>query len=157
MMPAPVMLRSATMMARPGRVVVGPDAGFTLIEMLVVVVILGLSLGIAAGFMPRRNTTLELANATSRIAGVLRHARATAIADDRTVAFVVNSDGHGFRLDNRPVTFGPAVFMAMVDRQPVLFAPDGSTSGGLLRIAVENKVREIQIDWLTGRVTVSGS
>jgi prepilin-type N-terminal cleavage/methylation domain-containing protein len=47
-------------------------AGFTLIETIVVLVILGLALTIVAGFMPRRNVTLELANATSRVVGAMR-------------------------------------------------------------------------------------
>jgi general secretion pathway protein H len=130
-------------------------AGFTLIEPIVVLVILGLALTIVAGFIPRRNTTLDLANATSRVAGAMRLARSRAMVESRPVPFTVTPDGHGFRLDNGQVTLGPAV--VMVSAPPVIvFSPDGSASGGSLRLLVGDKTRMVQVDWLTGRVTIAG-
>ena len=132
----------------------GVPSGFTLIETIVVLVILGLALSIVAGFLPRRNTTLELTAATARVTGALRLARSRAMVESRPVLFAAAPDGHGFRLDNVPVTLGPAVALAM--QQPrILFAPDGSASGGSLRVVVDGKQRMIRVDWLTGRVAVA--
>jgi general secretion pathway protein H len=117
-------------------------------------VIVGLALTIVAGFLPRRNTTLELTAATARVAGALRLARSRAMVESRPVAFAATLDGHGFRLDNVPVTLGPAVSVVMMEPR-ILFSADGSASGGSLRVLVDGKQRVIRIDWLTGRVAVA--
>jgi general secretion pathway protein H len=132
----------------------GVPSGFTLIETIVVLVIVGLALTIVAGFLPRRNTTLELTAATARVAGALRLARSRAMVESRPVAFAATLDGHGFRLDNVPVTLGPAVSVVMMEPR-ILFSADGSASGGSLRVLVDGKQRVIRIDWLTGRVAVA--
>src|SRR5262249_34547413 len=80
------------------------QSGFTLIEMIVVLVILGLSLSIVAGFSPRRNTTLELSAATGRVSMALRLARSRAMTEDRPVTFSAAVGGHGFRVDNETVS-----------------------------------------------------
>jgi general secretion pathway protein H len=131
-----------------------PERGFTLIETIVVLVILGMALGIVAGFLPRRNTTLELSAATSRVAGALRIARSRAMAEGHPVPFVAVPDGHGFRVENSTVSLGSAITVVMAQPQ-ILFASDGSTSGGSLRVMVGGKQLLIQVDWLTGRVVVT--
>jgi len=149
------------MLARFGRSMVaaraGNRAGFTLIETIVVLVILGLALTIVAGFIPRRNGTLELANATSRVVGAMRLARSRAMVESRPVPFAVTADGHGFIVDNAPVTLGPSVMMVMTGPRMILFSPDGSASGGSLRVLVGDKFRVVQVEWLTGRVTIVGA
>jgi general secretion pathway protein H len=129
--------------------------GFTLIETIVVLVILGLALTIVAGFLPRRSTTSELTGATARVAGALRVARSRAMVQSRPVQFVVAPDGHGFRLDNAAVSLAPAVAIIMPAPRLIVFAPDGSTSGGSLRVSMNDQQRVIRVDWLTGRVIVS--
>ena len=132
------------------------QGGFTLIETIVVLVILGLALGIVAGFLPRRNTTLELTAATSRVTGALRLARSRAMAEGHPVPFAILPGGHGFRLDNALVNFGPSVTVVMAQPR-ILFDPDGSTSGGSLRVVVDGKQRVVLVDWLTGRVVVAAA
>jgi len=130
--------------------------GFTLIETIVVLVILGLALTIVAGFLPRRNTTLELTAATARVTGALRVARSRAMVEGHPVPFAAAPDGHGFRLDGVQVALGSSVIVVMAEPR-ILFAPDGSTSGGSLRVLVDGKQRLIEVDWLTGRVVVAAS
>jgi general secretion pathway protein H len=129
-------------------------AGFTLIETIVVLVILGLALTIVAGFAPRRNITLELSTATSRVTGALRLARSRAMTESRPVSFDAAQDGHGFRVDNAWVALGASVTVVMA-RPEIVFAPDGSTSGGSLQVSVDGHRRLIEVDWLTGRVEVA--
>ena len=70
-------------------------AGFTLMEILVVVVLLGLVLAIVVGAMPRRGGGVDLAGAAGDLAGALRLARARAIAFGRPV--VAPTPGGGLR------------------------------------------------------------
>jgi general secretion pathway protein H len=131
------------------------EAGFTLIEMLVVVAILAVALGIVSGASPRRSPVLEITGATARVTGAMRAARVRAMTEDRSVPLLVARDGHALVVDGRPVWLGYGVVVAMTDRRAVLFAPDGSSSGGTLRLQTANRGRLIRIDWLTGAILAS--
>ena len=127
--------------------------GFTLLETVVVVVVLGLMLGILAGFVPRRPARLELANAADTVAATLRLARARAIATGYPV--VVQAGGGGLLVDGvaRPLS-GRAV-LAMAGPPAIRFAPDGSTSGGAVRVAGPAQAMLVTVAWLTGRVAIA--
>jgi general secretion pathway protein H len=111
-------------------------------------------LTIVTGFLPRRNTTLELTAATAQVTGALRLARARAMAESRPVPFAAVPGGHGFRVDNVPVPLGSLITVVMTEPR-IVFAPDGSTSGGSLRVLADGHQRVIRVDWLTGRVAVA--
>ena len=130
-----------------------PPGGFTLLETIVVVVVLGLMLGILAGFVPRRPARLELANAADTVAATLRLARARAIASGRPV--LVQAGGHVLLVDGvaRPLS-GPAE-LAMAGPPVLRFAPDGSASGGAVRVAGQNRALLVTVEWLTGRVAIA--
>ncbi|MDP3843613.1 MAG: GspH/FimT family pseudopilin [Oxalobacteraceae bacterium] len=78
-----------------------PARGFTLLELLVVIVILGITLGaVAFNAMPDTRQTLQ--NEAQRIALLLQLARDEAIVRNRPVAFEAESDRYRFlvREDN---------------------------------------------------------
>ena len=131
-----------------------PAAGFTLIEMLVVVVIIGLSLSVVAGFQSKRSVTLELTAASDTLVGNLRRARATAIAQDRPVVFAATPDGLGFSIDGAAKRLSSAGTVVLTTPGPMRFMPDGSASGGVIRLIAGGKARVVRVDWLTGRVWV---
>jgi general secretion pathway protein H len=134
----------------------GRENGFTLIETLVVLVILGLALGIVAGFVNRGRAGLDLTTAADRLATTLRLARAGAIARQAPVVFTTLANGHGYRLDGAGHALPPSLLLSMGGSAAIRFAPDGSSSGGTVRLTEAGKVRLLRIDWLTGRVTISG-
>ncbi|MES2933289.1 MAG: GspH/FimT family pseudopilin [Pseudomonadota bacterium] len=78
-----------------------PQAGFTLLELLVVVVIAGITLGLVS-FNAMPNARQNLQNEAQRIALLLQLARDEAILRNRLVAFDANQDGYRFlvREDN---------------------------------------------------------
>jgi general secretion pathway protein H len=141
----------------------GGDVGFTLLEMIVVLVILGLMAGLVVSRGPSRSAGLDLRAAATEITQTLRGARARAISTDRTVVFRVNPAAHVFTIDaapprRLPATIGVTVIALSGDVErdrtaDISFAPDGSSSGG--RIDLVSGARHMQIDvaWLTGRVT----
>ncbi len=126
--------------------------GFTLIEILVVVVILALSLTIVAGFIPRGNTGLTLTTSAGQLVNMLRLAHAHAMATQRPVVFTVALDGHGFLLDRKVHRLPDTVLVSLPGAASIRFAPDGSSSGGIIRIQAGSLSKTVQVDWLTGRV-----
>jgi general secretion pathway protein H len=141
--------------------------GFTLIEMIVVLVVLGLIGGIVIARGQSRSATLEVKQAVGMVAQAMRGARAAAIADDRTETIEIDTVGHTVRAGSaRPVLLPGAVGItalmiaaaappeAIVRRRYVAirFAPDGSSSGGGVVLAEGNVRMAVGVDWLTGRV-----
>jgi general secretion pathway protein H len=128
------------------------SAGFTLIEILVVLVILGLALSVVAGFVPSGRGTLELAGASDELARTLRQVRARAIARQQTMVFNLVAGGHGYQVGSAVRMLPPGLAVSMAGPAVIRFAADGSSSGGVLRLAEGGRVQWLIVDWLTGRV-----
>jgi general secretion pathway protein H len=139
--------------------------GFTLIEVLVVLVILALTVGLIVGRGPSRSRRLETDAAARNLAGALRLARAEAIRQNRPVGVSVDASGHTFRIGAaRAEALPPSLAISMTAVAglttagrigAISFAPDGSSTGGRIELAETGRVVRIGVDWLTGRVSVA--
>lgn len=140
------------------------DAGFTLLEVIVVVVILGLVLGMVASNGPMRSPRLAQAAAARDIRQSLQDAAARAITQERTTMFRLDPASGIWREGARrgKVPAGTHIIFrgvtAVAVRKgsigTVTFTPDGSASGGRITLAGPAGVRVIAIDWLTGRIRI---
>ncbi len=138
--------------------------GFTLIEILVVLAILGVALGLIIGRGPMRSRGLESRAAASALAQTLRAARAAAIAGDRSVSVAIDPANHRFAMDDGPLrTLAadlPVAVSSTALRGPgpvrlIRFASDGSASGGQILLGAGRTRLGISVEWLTGRVSVA--
>jgi general secretion pathway protein H len=141
-------------MISPNKGGLGGRSGFTLIETLVVLVILGVALSIVAGFVPRQHSTLDLATSADGLANTLRLARSRAIARQQPIVFAAVAGGHGYVLDGAVRALPAEVVMSMGGTSAIRFAPDGSSSGGTVVLAAGSLTRIVRVDWLTGRVGI---
>lgn len=140
------------------------DRGFTLIELVVVLAIMGLILGLVVWRGPLRSQRLETDAAARLVSGALRLARAEAIAQNRPVEVRVDIPGHFYRVDGgppRPLPSTVAISVTQAMTGPgdgrsgaIRFAPDGSSSGGRIELIERARRVQIGVDWLTGRVSV---
>jgi general secretion pathway protein H len=140
------------------------DNGFTLIEILVVLAILGVVLGLMIGHGPMRSRGLEARAAAGALAQTLRAARARAIATDHDVAVAIDPAGHRFAMDGGAANLF-AADLAVSVLPPALpgpgpvrlirFGPDGSATGGAVLLGTGSRRVGISVEWLTGRVSVS--
>ena len=95
------------------------DGGFTLIEILAVLTILGLAIGIMAARGPSRSPSLDVRGTADLVAGSLRRARAQAIASNSAVAFQL--DPAGYRVGGEtPRRLPPGVVVTL--GAPIVFA-----------------------------------
>ena len=134
--------------------------GFTLIETLVVLVIIALAIGLVAMRGPGHSARLELDGAARDVAGMLRMARAQAIAQDRTVAVGFDATAHALRIDGTlrealPAAIGVRLVPPVSGGDVIVFDPDGSASGGRIDLVGKARTVLVKVDWLTGRVTVA--
>lgn len=127
--------------------------GFTLLEMLVVIAVMGLLAGLVLTRGPARSAGLEARLAANTLAGTLRAARAQAIATDRAVAVRVDGPAGTVAVGTAAPRAVGAVLIP--PPRPLVFAPDGSSSGGAVGVAAGPLRKVVAVDWLTGRVTVA--
>jgi general secretion pathway protein H len=140
-------------------------AGFTLIEVIVTLAILGFALVLVAGYKPPWSSGLGLKGITSELASELRLARSEAIASNRPVAFDLDVTEHLYRVGSgakRRLPINLSIELLTISGESrgasvgdIRFNPDGSSSGGRIALAEGKQRMAVGVDWLTGRVSVA--
>ncbi len=140
------------------------QAGFTLVETLVVLTILGLAASLIAARGPLRSPVLEMQTAVSNVTQAVRLARSRAIATNRLVRFVVDPAARSFGIEGGeaailPPSLAVAVTVAAEvgpagQLAAIQFNGDGSASGGRIELYDGRRRSQVGIDWLTGRIVV---
>ncbi|HEU0278121.1 MAG TPA: GspH/FimT family pseudopilin [Rhodanobacteraceae bacterium] len=141
-----------------------PFRGFTLIEMLAVIVLIAIGASVAAVSLHGRSRG-ELSAAAQGIAAGLRDTRTRAMAHGKPEWFTLDLKTHAYRVPGRPPRGLPAAATlaattAKVGPQPagvarIGYFPDGSSSGGHITLSERHRVLRVDVDWLTGAVTVT--
>jgi general secretion pathway protein H len=140
-------------------------AGFTLIEVIVTLAILGLALIVVAGYKSPWSSGLGLRGTASELASGLRLARSEAIASNRPVAFDLDVTDHLYRVGagakrRLPANLSIELLTIIGENRgarvgDIRFNPDGSSTGGRISLADGKQRVAVGVDWLTGRVSVA--
>jgi general secretion pathway protein H len=140
------------------------QAGFTLIEILVVLAIMGVVLGIVLGRGPMNSRGLQTRAAAGALAQTLRAARAQAIATDHDVSVAIDPARHVFAMDHGPerlvardlaLAIVPPVLPGPGSVRLIRFSPDGSATGGGVLLGTGRRRIGVRVEWLTGKVSVA--
>jgi len=133
------------------------NAGFTLLEMLVVVAVMGVALLLLTGYGQPHSRAIETEAAARQVAEAMRDARGLAITQGQPVALT---------LPHLPAWLPVSV---QAPKGGIVFSPDGSASGGRVVLggtplggvppssfsaAGDSKIITVSADWLTGRVQI---
>jgi general secretion pathway protein H len=129
------------------------NAGFTLIEMIIVLTILGLSLALAMPLLGGGGGGAVLAAAAGELRAVLTRARQDAIVESRTMAFRADPGGGYWLGPQYHRLSGAGLRIAIPGGSPVLFYPSGESSGGRIVVAGGGGQLEILVDAVTGHAT----
>jgi general secretion pathway protein H len=129
------------------RAKIGQD-GFTLIEMIVVIVIMAMASGLVLVKQPWHSPGLNTEATMRALVNGLRLARSLAIAQDREVSVVTAANG--FAVDGRSSWVLPPE--EALSPSKVVFMPDGGSTGGTILLASGQRRIEVNVNWLTGRV-----
>ncbi|GGO80155.1 hypothetical protein GCM10011348_16230 [Marinobacterium nitratireducens] len=153
------------------------QAGFTLLELMVVLVMASLMLSLVVPRFAAVLPGVELKSYTQKTAALLRKLRSQAMAESRLVALSLDSEAHQIRVsgldapiavpedisltlnDDGSLALGneivlPESFGVSEALPSIRFYPDGSSSGGDLTLTSAGGGYAIRVDWLTGQVSI---
>jgi general secretion pathway protein H len=140
------------------------EAGFTLIEMIVVLAVLSLVIGIVAGRGVPVSPTTHARGAIRQISGALREARSEAVMSNRSIFFNLDTVNRRFWCGDHPaVSLSGDLSVALLTASDqtagavgrIRFDPDGGSTGGRVAIAGGDRTWWVGVDWLTGRVSIA--
>ncbi|GBR36585.1 general secretion pathway protein H [Komagataeibacter oboediens DSM 11826] len=127
--------------------------GFTLIEMIVVLAVLGLVGMVVLSRGPMHSPTLELRVAAQGMTAAMRDGRMTAIVMARPVIFMTNASQRWYGIEGRPDHTLPYGVM-LADNVTLVFHPDGSVTGRTITLFRGARRITLAANALTGSVTV---
>jgi len=141
--------------------------GFTLLEIMVVLVIAAVAFTIVPVMMAGTARTTEIRGSVRQLASGLRAARSEAITRQVEGIVTVDLEARRFRVSGRTregrLPDAESVEIKLYTAQEELvddstgrirFFPDGSSTGGHVSLMDEQTEYRVNVDWLTGRVDI---
>lgn len=135
-------------------------AGFTLVEVMVVMVIIALIMGLVATSMSRSISGAEARAASRDLVASLRYTRARAIIDKAEQVFLVDTETRSYQAPGRKkVNLPEGVDLTITTANSELvsdavsgirFFPDGGSTGGHIELTVKGREYRVNVAWLTG-------
>lgn len=143
------------------------QSGFTLVEIIAVLMVLAIVAGLAGTRMSARSGSGVLQTTAYDLAARIRAARSRAIrggADQVVVIDLANrvvKDGGGPEL-SIPAAIGILTDTSSAEQRSrsaagIRFHPNGSSTGGTIRLESGRQAFEIRVNWFTGRVSVQAA
>ena len=141
------------------------NAGVTLLELLVVLVIMAIIAGMTIPMLGAGVSTTELKSAARQVAAGLRLARSEAVASRQDTRVLLDLEHRTFQVERDarvhalPREMQMKLFTAqsdLVDENvgAIRFFPDGGSNGGRVTLASGERSYQVDVDWLTGRVAI---
>jgi general secretion pathway protein H len=138
------------------------SAGFTLVELLVVMGIMGLVLAVVLSAKPK-TAAARVAVTARAVAATLQLARAQAMANNSEVVVRIDTQKGQFGVAGSMHTLpgGMSVAMTVAETERtgesggMRYYPDGQSSGGEIVLMLDGRASRIVVNWLTGEPQLS--
>ncbi|MCF6263958.1 MAG: prepilin-type N-terminal cleavage/methylation domain-containing protein [Xanthomonadales bacterium] len=134
--------------------------GFTLIEILVVMVLIGLMVSMVGLSLSKSVSRAEVRNASRDVLSALRYTRTQAIVTHSEQVLMVDLENRTISVPGKkPIKLPKGIELGMTtalrEQQSetlagIRFFPDGGSTGGKLFLTVGEREFIIHIQWLTG-------
>lgn len=138
--------------------------GFSLIELMVVVVLIAATTALAASVMTTGLPGQQLRNASRELAAQLRYTRAQAIVTGKSQLFTLDARTREWQAPNRRhgqlpsqiklVATGARIEQTNPDVAAIRFFPEGAATGGRIVLSRDRAAWQLDVEWLTGEVTL---
>ena len=138
--------------------------GFTLVELIVVLVLVAIMLGLVATSISRSISGAEMRTAAREVAASLRYTRTRAILDKAEKVFTVDAENRTYQAADRKLEQLPEGMNVELNTARseltsefvggIRFYPDGGSTGGNVRLEANGRVYQVNVAWLTGEASV---
>ncbi|NCO19993.1 MAG: prepilin-type N-terminal cleavage/methylation domain-containing protein [Gammaproteobacteria bacterium] len=139
------------------------EAGFSLIELMVVMVLVVGLFGLIGGSLSRSVGAAELRNEVREVIAGMRHTRGQAIVTRSEQLFRVDADALTWQAAGRdPQRMPEGLDITLTTARSELtgenaggirFYPDGSSTGGSVLLSVGEREWHVTVGWLTGEIS----
>jgi general secretion pathway protein H len=141
------------------------SAGFTLLEVIVVLALGAIIYAVILGGSLGKASAADLKAAARSLASGLRTAQTTAMSTRRDALLTLDMDSREYLATGEgqshklPDNIDVQLFTAQTEvtsekRGSIRFYPDGSSTGGRITVASGERKYLVDVDWLTGRVSI---
>jgi len=138
--------------------------GFTLVELLVVLVIASLVLALVGTSISRSISGAEMRTAARKLAASIRYTRTRAIISKSEQVFLVDTEERSYTAAGRePVNLPGEMEVQLTTARSELtsenvggirFYPDGGSTGGSVALESNGRIYTVNVVWLTGEASV---
>ncbi|MGY6518327.1 MAG: GspH/FimT family pseudopilin [Lysobacteraceae bacterium] len=138
--------------------------GMTLIEVIVVVMVIATMAAVLAVSLGTGQDGRQLRDAARELVAQLQYTRSVAMVSGESQLFAIDVDAHAWQAaGNRSGTLPRRLEVQALtadgeaidpDTAGIRFFPDGTSTGGVIRLLRGEAVFRIEVHWLTGAVTV---
>jgi general secretion pathway protein H len=138
--------------------------GFTLVELLVVLVIAALVLALVGTSISRSISGAEMRTAARQLASSIRYTRTHAILTKSEQVFMVDTENRSYSAPERDAVLLPEGMEVLLTTARseltsesvggIRFYPDGGSTGGSVKLEANERIYTINVAWLTGDASV---
>jgi len=141
------------------------EGGFTLVELIVVMVIAALMLALVGTSLSKSISGAEMRTAARKVTASLRYTRTKAILSKSEQVFALDTESREYQAaDREPVTLPEGMNVELNTARSELtsetaggirFFPDGGSTGGNVRLEANGRIYRVNVAWLTGESSVA--
>ena len=141
------------------------ERGFTLVELMVVLVIVAFMLTLVGTSISQSISGAEMRTAARGVTAGLRYTRTKAILSKSEQVFLLDTESRRYTAADRdPVTLPEGLNVELNTARSELtsetaggirFYPDGGSTGGNVRLEANGRVYQVNVTWLTGEAAMA--
>ena len=140
------------------------NRGFTLVEIMVVLVIVALMMALVGSSISRNISGAQMRTAAGKVAASLRYTRTQAILTKTEQVFLVDTEKFTYQAAEREAEELPEGMKVELNTARseltsetaggIRFYPDGGSTGGNVRLEANGRIYRVNVAWLTGEASV---
>lgn len=139
------------------------SGGFTLIELVAVIVLIGIALSVVSLSFSKSFSSAKAQAASRDLVAALRYTRGQAIVKGQQQALDLDTQNNTYQAPGRPLVELPKnMHMTLLTAESeqtgatsgrIRFFPDGASTGGHVSVFMGQREWRVNVSWLTGEVT----